>query len=148
MSTHHHLTDDDTPASSSWEAKASAFAEAISKVLKMNNSSKPKLWEPDPFHGADSRKLCTFILQCKLNFQDRKGLFEDNTDKVNYVLSFLKGTALDCFKSAILDPIKPQWLLDFDLFIKELKENFRSYNPVSEAEAKLVGLHMHESHQA
>src|SRR5882724_2138423 len=60
--------DNDTPASNSHEAKATAFAEAIGKVLKTNNSSKPKLWEPDPFDGSDSHKLHTFILQCKLNF--------------------------------------------------------------------------------
>src|SRR5882724_3892221 len=60
--------DDDTPASNSYEAEATAFTEAIGKVLKMNNSSKPKLWEPDPFNGSNSCKLCTFILQCKLNF--------------------------------------------------------------------------------
>ena len=75
-------------------------------------------------------------------------MFEDDTDKVIYVLSFLKGTTLDCFESAILDPIKPQWLLDFNLFIKELKANFGTYDPVGEAEAKLKGLCMHESHQA
>src|SRR5882724_1022584 len=34
--------DNDTPASNSHEAEATAFAEAIGKVLKMNNSSKPK----------------------------------------------------------------------------------------------------------
>src|SRR5882724_9489761 len=49
--------DDGTPASNSCEAKATIFAEAISKVLKVNNSSKHKLWEPDPFNGSDSRKL-------------------------------------------------------------------------------------------
>src|SRR5882724_10093438 len=37
---------------------------------------------------------------------------------------------------------------DFNLFIEELKANFRTYNPVGEAEAKLEGLCMHESHQA
>src|SRR5882724_8316826 len=93
MSTHlgsAHLdpADDDTPVSNSHEAKATAFAEAIGKVLRMNNSSKPKLWEPDPFNSSDSCKLRTFILQCKLNFQDCMDLFEDDTDKVNYVLSF------------------------------------------------------------
>src|SRR5882724_4869278 len=62
--------------------------------------------------------------------------------------SFLKGTDLDCFESAVLDPIEPQWLSDFDLFIKELKANFRTYDPVGKAEAELEGLHMHESHQA
>ena len=75
-------------------------------------------------------------------------MFEDDTDKVNYVLSLLKGPALDCFESAILDPTEPQWLLDFDFFIEELKANFETYYPVSEAEAELKGLHMHESHQA
>src|SRR5882724_6570832 len=64
------------------------------------------------------------------------------------VLSFLKGTALDCFESAVLDPIKPPWLSDFNLFLEELKANFGTYNPVSEAEVKLEGLCMHESHQA
>src|SRR5882724_10643365 len=108
MSTHFGLahidpTDDDIPASNSHEAEATTFAEAISKVLKSNNSSKAKLQEPDPFDGSDSRKLHTFILQCKLNFQDHKDLFEDDTDKVNYVVSSLKGTALDCFESAVLD---------------------------------------------
>src|SRR5882724_35885 len=153
MSTHFGLahidpTDDDTPASNSHEAEATAFAEAISKVLKSNNSSKAKLWEPDLFDGSDSHKLRTFILQCKLNFQDRKDLFEDDTNKVNYILSFLKGTALDCFESAILDPVEPAWLSDFNLFLEELEANFGTYTPVSEAEAELEGLHMHESHQA
>src|SRR5882724_2888460 len=75
MSTHLgsvHLdpTDDDTPVSNSHEAKATIFTEAIGKVLRMNNSSKPKLQEPDPFDGSDSQKLRIFILQCKLNFRD------------------------------------------------------------------------------
>ena len=117
--------------------KQPAFTEAIGKVLKTNNSSKPKLQEPDPFDGSDSWKLHTFILQCKLNFWDCKYMFEDNTNKVNYVLSYLKGTALDCFESAILDPIEPQWLLDFNLFVEELEANFRTYDPVGEAEAEL-----------
>jgi len=34
------------------------------------------------------------------------------------------------------------------LFIEELETNFRTYNPLSEAEAKLKGLHMQENHQA
>src|SRR5882724_1173561 len=85
MSTHlgsAHLdpTDDDTPVSNFHEAEAMVFAEAIGKVLRTNNSSKPKLREPDPFDGSNSQKLCTFILQCKLNFRDRKDLFEDDTD--------------------------------------------------------------------
>src|SRR5882724_5656487 len=147
-SAHIDLADNDTPASNSHEAKATAFTEAIGKVLKTNNSSKSKFWEPDPFDSSNSRKLRTFILQCKLQFRDRKDIFEDDTNKVNYVLSFFKGTALDCFESAVLDPVEPPWLSDFDLFIEELEANIGTYNPVGEAEAELEGLHMHESHQA
>src|SRR5882724_5320565 len=143
---HINPADDDTPVTNS-QADATAIAEAIGKVLKTNNS-KPKLREPVPFDGSNPRKLRTFILQCKLNFRDRKDAFEDDSDKVNYVLSYLKGTALDFFESAVLDPIEPLWLLDFNLFIEELEANFGTYDPIGEAEAKLEGLRMHNSHQA
>jgi len=39
-------------------------------------------------------------------------------------------------------------VLGLNLSIEELKTNFGTYNPVGEAEAKLKGLRMHESHQA
>jgi len=43
-SAHLNPADDDTPVSNSHKAEATAFAEAIGKVLRTNNSSKPKLW--------------------------------------------------------------------------------------------------------
>src|SRR6266850_2107832 len=124
------------------------FAKAIGDIVKTGGPSKPKLREPDTFDGSDSRKLRTFILQCKLNFRDRPDLFQDDKSKVNYVLSYLKGTALDCFESAILDPKEPDWADDFSLFTDELESNFGTYDPVGEAEAELEGLRMHDSHQA
>src|SRR5882724_3009400 len=142
-------TPDETLGTTNHEAKA--FAKAIDKIVKANygsSKSKPKLWEPDPFDGSDSRKLHTFILQCKLNFRDHPNQFQDNTTKVNYILSHLKGSALDCFEPTLLDPIEPIWLSDLNLFIEELETNFGTYDPVSEAEAELEGLRMHESHQA
>src|SRR5882724_10794276 len=149
----HIKTLDETPnetlGTTNHEAKA--FAKAIDKIVKANygsSKSKPKLQEPNPFNGSDSQKLCTFILQCKLNFRDRPNQFQHNTTKVNYILSHLKGSALDCFEPTLLDPIEPIWLSDLNLFIEELKTNFRTYTPVSEAEPELEGLRMHESHQA
>ena len=111
-------------------------------------SSKPKLQEPDPFDGSDPQKLHTFILQCKLNFWYHPDIFQDDTANVNYILSFLKGIALDCFEPTLLDLNEPAWLLDLCLFIKEIETIFRTYNPVSEAEAELGGLHMQENYQA
>jgi len=131
------------------EAEASSLAKAINNLVKSNSSSaKPKLREPDPFDGSDPKKLRTFILQCKLNFRDRKDLFGDDETKVNYALSYLKGAALDCFEPALLDPIDPAWLSEFDLFIEELETNFGSFDPEGEAEAELEQLRMQENHQA
>ena len=42
----------------------------------------------------------------------------------------------------------PTWASDFDLFVVELEANFRTYDPVGEAEAELEGLCMQENHQA
>ena len=82
-----------------------------------------------------------------LNFQDHKDLFQDETTKVNYVLSYLRGSALDCFEPGLLDPIEPTWCFNFNLFSEELKANFSTFNPVREAEAELKGLCMQENHQ-
>src|SRR5882724_108489 len=142
-------TPDETLGTTNHEAEA--FAKAIDKMVKANygsSKSKPKLREPDPFNGSNSRKLHTFILQCKLNFRDHPNQFQDYTTKVNYILSHLKGSTLDCFEPALLDPIEPIWLLDLNLFIEELETKFGTYDPVGEAEAELEGLCMHESHQA
>ncbi len=92
--------------------------------------------------------LRTFLLQCKLNFWDRPDLFKDDSTKVNYVLSYLMGSALDCFEPALLDSKEPTWLSDFTLFIQELEDNFGSYDPVSKAEPELEGLCMQDNHQA
>ena len=125
-----------------------AFVKAIDSIVKANMPSKVKLQEPDPFDSSNSHKLHTFILQCKLNFWDCPDLFKDDSTKVNYILSYLKGSALDCFEPGLLDPMEPAWLSDFALFIQELEDNFGSYDPVSEAEAELEGLGMQENHQA
>ena len=74
--------------------------------------------------------------------------FQDETTKVNYVLSYLKGSALDCFEPGLLDLIEPTWCSNFDLFSEELEANFGTFNPVGEAEAELKGLCMQENHQA
>ena len=109
----------------------------LSTRLSKQITPEPKLQEPNLFDGSDTHKLHTFILQCKLNFRDCPDLFLVNTAKVNYIFSYLKGSTLDCFKPTLLDLNKPDWLLDIQLFIKELKTNFGTYDPVSEVEAEL-----------
>src|SRR5882724_2203434 len=117
-------TPDETLGTTNPNHEAEAFAKAIDKIIKANYGSpksKPKLWEPNSLNGSNSQKLCTFILQCKLNFQDCPDQFQDDTTKVNYIFSHLKGSALDCFEPTLLDPIETLWLLDLGLFIEELE---------------------------
>ena len=131
------------------ESETLRFITAIDKLVQSRPSmSKPKLQELNPFDGSNSKKLCTFIFQCKLNFRDHKDLFNNEETKVNYTLSYLKEIALDCFKPTLLDLHNPVWLSNFNLFVTELKNNFRTFNPKGEAEAELEALHMHENHQA
>src|SRR5882724_13704045 len=80
--------------------------------------------------------------------QTLNGSLEDEENKVNHTLTYLKGLALDCLEPTLLDPIDPVWLSDFKLFIEELKTKFGTFNPKGEAKAKLEQLHMHENHQA
>ena len=64
-------------------------------------------------------------------------------------MSFLKGMALDYFKS-FLDTLdnKPAWLEDYKLFIKKLLINFGPYNALADAKAELDTLIMKDSHKA
>ena len=43
---------------------------ACSARSSNSSSSCTKVREPDTFDGTDSKKLCTFFIQCELNFQD------------------------------------------------------------------------------
>src|SRR5882724_12374595 len=138
----------DTPMTQD-ESDTDKFIKAINKLVQSHTSmSKPKLQEPDPFDGSNPRRLHTFIFQCKLNFRDCKDIFSTEEDKVNYTLSHLKGITLDFFEPILLGLHDPVWLSDFNLFIMELKNNFRYFDPEGEAEAELKALCMHENHQA
>src|SRR5882724_9686373 len=75
-------------------------------------------------------------------------MFKSDTAKVNYMLSYLKGSALDCFEPALLNPNEPIWLSDLTLFIEELEANFGTYDSIGKSEAELEALRMHDSHQA
>jgi hypothetical protein len=83
---------------------------------------KAKLRDPDQFYDMDLKKLQGFLLQCKLNFRAKPESFRNDSAKVNYVLSFLKGTALDCFEPFLIDdPVnEPGWLTNFEYFAEEL----------------------------
>src|SRR6266481_5551855 len=85
----------DTPAPSTDNVANLATAIAL---LAQNLASpatpaipQVKIREPDPFDGTDPHQLCTFLLQCTLNFKERADTFTADEAKVTYTLSFLMG---------------------------------------------------------
>ena len=102
-----------------------------------------KIQEPDTFDGVDPHQLHTFLLQCSLNFKERADAFSTDDVKVTYALSFLTGSAMDCFEPCLHDADNPPlWLSSYDLFREELESNFGSFDPEGEAEAEIEVLQM------
>jgi hypothetical protein len=118
---------------------------ALANSVARPRTQHSKVREPNQFDGSDSQKLWSFLVQCQLNFNDWVSAFASDKAKVNYVLSFLKGTALDWFEPALLKiqegGFPPNWIDDYPAFVSELCTNFGPHDPISDAEADIEALH-------
>jgi len=91
------------------------FAQVVQALTKVamasadrdSSSGRTKVREPDTFDGTDLRKLRTFLVQCKLNFQDRPKAFTSDRTRVTFAQSYLKGMALEWFKPNLLNSANP-----------------------------------------
>jgi Retrotransposon gag protein len=114
-------------------------------ALKVSKA-RTKVHEPDPFDGSDTRKLQPFLVQCQLNFRDRPDTFTSNEAKVTFALSYLKGTVLDYFEPALMDPDEnPIWSTNYSKFTSELWTNFGPFNPKANAKNELDWLRMKDN---
>ena len=113
------------------------MANAINDLVKSNLPSRVKIREPDPFNGSNPKKLHTFLLQCKLNFRDCKDLFQDETTKVNYVLSYLKGSALYCFEARLWIPSSQHGALTLTFLVKNWKPTSALSTPLGKLKQNL-----------
>jgi hypothetical protein len=123
----------------------------LAKAIRTTKEpGKSKVREPDTFDGSNSRKLRTFLVQCRLNFQDRPTTYPTEASKVVFALSYLAGTALAWFEPWLMLPDnapKPAWWTSFNLFTKELQANFGPYDAEAEAESALENLIMRDNHR-
>ena len=119
-------------------------------ISRPSESSHTKVHEPDTFDSTNSKKLCTFLVQCELNFQDWPKAFWTDRAKVTYVQSYLKGMALEWFEPDLLgfaDPdARPYWMSDWQEFVIELQTTFGPHDPVADAEHQLDHLRMKDTH--
>ena len=115
------------------------------------SSSHAKVHEPDTFNGMEPNKLRTFLVQCKLCFQDRPKAFCQDRAKVTFAQSYLKGMTLEWFEPDLLDPgspaQRPCWMNSWIDFIAELQKTFGPHDPVADAEHQLEHLILRDSHR-
>lgn len=110
-------------------------------------SRKVKVKEPDTFDGSDPRKLNNFILQCNLYFRSNPA-YSDDENKVNFALSYLRGTALEYFEPTILDSDEiPGWMDNWSAFVRTLRTQFGPIDPTADAEDGIDNLKMNDSHR-
>jgi hypothetical protein len=108
-------------------------------------SKKTKAKEPDTFDGSDSRKLNNFVLLCSLYFRSNPA-YNDDSAKVIFALSYLRGTALEYFEPQLLDADDtPLWLDDWEEFVRTLRTQFGPIDPTGDAESGIDHLKMHDN---
>jgi len=116
-----------------------------------SSSSHAKVHEPDTFNGTDPKKLRTFLVQCKLCFQNRAKAFCLDRAKVTFAQSYLKGMTLEWFKPDLLnsgDPAdRPRWMDSWVHFVTELQSTFGPHDPIADAEHQLKHLRMKDAHR-
>jgi hypothetical protein len=106
-----------------------------------NSEADDPIPNPNPnASGRVSDRMVSFSARAKSQSMNRH----------NYVLSFLKGTALDYFEPFLIDDLanKTGWLTNFKYFTKELYIYFGPYNQQAEAEIELEQLVMKDNHKA
>ena len=75
-------------------------------------------------------------------------MFATDSAKVNYTVSFLRGTALDYFEPGLSAESEPKRLSNFPLFRSELQTHFGPYDTFGNVEAELEQLVMKDNHKA
>ena len=126
----------------------SDLATGICTLRQPRTESRPekvKVWEPDTFDGTDPCKLRDFLIFCNLHFHNCPHVFSSDEKKILFMLSYLKGAAINWFKPGLMDPTNSaHWMWDFPTFINELESNFGPHHPIGDAEKALTELTMKE----
>src|SRR6266849_1749554 len=106
-----------------------------------------KVNSPEEFDGRSPKKLKSFLVSCNHAFCTDPDTFCPHEKRVSYALSYLRGTAQCHFDTQLEDEedadfMPPDWLHDWLLFVKELRDMFGDPNAEANAEAELDDLRM------
>jgi Domain of unknown function (DUF4939) len=148
----HHSPSPTPDRQISHEPPTANLAEAImlmtQELRRRENTSGPKrakAKEPDTFDGSDPRKLNNFILLCNLYFRQNPS-YDDDSTKVTFALSYLRGMALEYFEPSILDSDEvPDWMDNWSAFVRTLRTQFGPIDPAGDAENGIDYLKMQDN---
>jgi len=99
--------------------------------------------DTDLFNGGSPDELCAFIFQCQIYFRACKENFREDTDKIFFAISYLRGIALDYFEPYINEPDPLQdfdFLDNWSAFVQKLSNTFGSYSPEDDDEDAIVSI--------
>ena len=116
-------------------------------------TSRAKPRAPDVFDGSDQSKIDTFILQCSMYCALRSSDFPDETAKVSFMLSYLKGSPLDWFQTELSQAMTgygptPAWFTSVATFTEDLYRLFGPRDPITDATIALENLRYRDSSKA
>ena len=100
--------------------------------------------EPDTFDGSDPKKLRNFILLCNLYFRNNPA-YPDDESKITYVLTLLRGTALEFFEPLLMSDEQQLWEDDYAEFLRVLRFQFGPIDPTADAEDNIDNLKMKDN---
>ena len=99
--------------------------------------------EPDLFSRGSPNKLQAFIFQCQIYFCACEGEFQEDTEKIFFAISYLRGVALDYFEPFINKAEAYQsfdFLEEWSAFVQKLSNLFGSYSPEDDDEDAIIAI--------
>ena len=111
-----------------------------------NNPPKKRnkgIKEPNSFSGGNPDELRAFIFQCQIYFYACEREFREDSEKIFFAISYLRGIALDYFKPFInkTDPSQSfDFLEEWLVFVQKLSNLFGSYSPEDDGKDTIVAI--------
>ena len=101
---------------------------------------EPKAKDPDTFNGKQPAKLPSFLFECDMVFKLQPSRFLNDETKINYMIGYLRESALDAVRPLTTEEPEPEELYDYKKFVRFLKESFGDPDELGTARRKLKAL--------
>jgi len=115
---------------------------SLSPFSGLPKVKEPSVNPPDAYHGRKDQKLRSFTTECNLVFKLNSSRFSDEETRVAYMISYLRGPALDSLRTALEMMPPPPHLQSVKALVEFLNRNFGDPDEKATARTKLKGLKM------